>query len=90
MRDPERQAYLEGYIGAVGRALEAGAPVKGYFVWTLLDNFEWALGYWKRFGLIYVDFPTLERVPKQSFHWYRDFIAAQRGAQSTAEGMIAR
>jgi beta-glucosidase len=43
-----------------------------------LDNFEWAEGYWKRFGIVYVDYPTLERVPKGSFYWYRDFIAAQR------------
>ena len=85
--DPERRDYLERYITAVGRALEAGAPVKGYFVWTLLDNFEWAWGYWKRFGLVYVDFPTLERVPKESFAWYRDFIARQRagrGAETAA------
>jgi beta-glucosidase len=87
VRDPERRDYLERYIAAVGRALEAGAPVKGYFVWTLLDNFEWAWGYWKRFGLVYVDFPTLERVPKESFSWYRDFIARQRagrGAETAA------
>src|SRR6266540_1387358 len=76
--DPERQAYIEGHIDAVGRAVEAGVPVRGYFVWTLLDNFEWAWGYWKRFGIVYVDFPTQERVPKQSFEWYREFIAAQR------------
>jgi beta-glucosidase len=87
VRDPERQDYLERHIAAVGRAGEAGAPVKGYFVWTLLDNFEWAWGYWKRFGVVYVDFPTLERVPKESFHWYRDFIARQRvgrGAEAAA------
>jgi beta-glucosidase len=87
VRDPERRDYLERYIAAVGRALEAGAPVKGYFVWTLLDNFEWAWGFWKRFGLVYVDFPTLERVPKKSFSWYRDFIArqrAERGAETAA------
>ena len=51
-----------------GRALDAGVPVGGYFVWTLLDNFEWAFGYARRFGLVYVDFQTLERVPKSSFH----------------------
>jgi beta-glucosidase len=78
VRDPERQAYLEGYLAAIGRAIEAGAPVKGYFVWTFLDNFEWGWGYWKRFGIVYVDFPTLERVPKGSYYWYRDFIAGQR------------
>jgi beta-glucosidase len=89
--DPERQAYIEGHIDAVGRAAEAGVPVRGYFVWTLLDNFEWAWGYWKRFGIVYVDFPTQERVPKQSFEWYREFIAAQRSpaADEAAAGTIA-
>jgi beta-glucosidase len=78
IRDTERQAYLDAYIGAVGRARSAGVPVQGYFVWSLLDNFEWAWGYWKRFGLVYVDYPTLERIPKESFHWYRELIAEQR------------
>jgi beta-glucosidase len=54
--------------------------VKGYFLWSLLDNFEWALGYSKRFGIVYVDYPTLERIPKASFSWYRDFIERQREA----------
>jgi beta-glucosidase len=80
VRDPERQEYLASHIGSVGRAVEEGVPVKGYFVWSFLDNFEWAHGYSKRFGLVYVDYPTLERVPKDSFHWYRDFVASQRGA----------
>jgi beta-glucosidase len=74
VRDPERRAYVAEHLTAVGRALGAGAPVKGYFVWSLLDNFEWELGYSKRFGLVYVDYPTLERVPKDSFHWYRQRI----------------
>ena len=60
---------------SVGRAIDDGVPVRGYFVWSMLDNFEWAEGYSKRFGLVYVDYPTLERVPKSSFYWYRDFIA---------------
>jgi beta-glucosidase len=76
--DPERQSYLEGYIAAASRAVAKGVPLRGYFAWSLLDNFEWAWGYWKRFGLIYIDYATLERVPKGSFYWYRDFIAAQR------------
>ena len=76
--DPERQSYLEAYIAAAAEAVAEGAPLRGYFAWSLLDNFEWAWGYWKRFGLVYIDYPTLERVPKGSFYWYRDLIAAQR------------
>jgi beta-glucosidase len=82
--DPERQAYLEAYLGAAARAVREGVPLRGYFAWSLLDNFEWAWGYWKRFGLVYVDYPTLERIPKGSFYWYRDFIASQR-ARARAE-----
>jgi len=80
VHDPERTAYLETYIDAVSRAIADGAPVKGYFVWSFLDNFEWAHGYSKRFGLVYIDYPSLERVPKDSFYWYRDFVASRRGA----------
>jgi beta-glucosidase len=75
VKDPERQAYLAEHIASVGRAIEAGVPVAGYFVWSLLDNFEWAYGYSKRFGIVYVDYTTLARIPKGSFYWYRDFIA---------------
>lgn len=78
VRDPERRDYISAHLDAVARAVADGAPVRGYFVWSLLDNFEWAQGYSKRFGIVYVDFATLERVPKESFYWYRDFIAAQR------------
>jgi beta-glucosidase len=87
VEDPERQSFLDAYIGAAGRAIAAGVPLRGYFTWSLLDNFEWAWGYWKRFGLVYVDYHTLERVPKGSFYWYRDFIAMQReraGAEAAA------
>ena len=80
VHDVERIDYLRRYLGAVGDALEAGAPVRGYFVWSLLDNFEWALGYAKRFGIVYVDYPTQERVPKDSYRWLRDVIAAGRAA----------
>jgi beta-glucosidase len=78
IHDVERIAYLDGYLGAVEAAIADGAPVRGYFVWSLLDNFEWALGYSKRFGIVYVDYPTLERVPKDSFHWYREVIETNR------------
>ena len=82
--DPERRAYLEAYIDAAASAVADGVPLRGYFTWSLLDNFEWAWGYWKRFGLVYIDYATLERVPKGSFYWYRDFMAAQREAEAAA------
>jgi|SRR5579875_238114 len=70
VHDTERTAYLRSHITAALRAREEGAPVKGYFVWSLLDNFEWAHGYTKRFGLVYVDYPTQRRVVKDSGNWY--------------------
>jgi beta-glucosidase len=72
IRDEPRIAYLRDYLGAVLDAIEAGVPVRGYFVWSLLDNFEWALGYSRRFGLVHVDYNTLERRPKDSFHFYAE------------------
>jgi beta-glucosidase len=70
IRDADRIAYLQGYLNAVLDAVEAGVDVRGYFVWSLLDNFEWALGYSKRFGLIHVDYADLKRTPKDSFDYY--------------------
>jgi beta-glucosidase len=82
--DPERQSYLDCYLAGAASAVAQGVPLRGYFAWSLLDNFEWAWGYWKRFGLVYIDYATLERVPKGSFYWYRDFIAAQRLREEAA------
>jgi beta-glucosidase len=75
--DSRRVGYLRDHIGAVERAMEHGVPVAGYMVWSLLDNFEWAEGYSKRFGLIYVDFATQRRILKDSGRWYAGFIAGQ-------------
>jgi beta-glucosidase len=84
VRDPERLQYLQRHLGTVSRAIRSGMPVAGYFAWSLLDNFEWAHGYNRRFGLVYVDYPTLERIPKASFYWYRDFIAGAAAARAVA------
>ncbi len=73
--DHARTAYLEGHIAACQAALRAGVPLKGYFAWSLMDNFEWAHGYEKRFGLVWVDYATQQRTPKDSALWYRDVIA---------------
>ncbi|MFC8435571.1 GH1 family beta-glucosidase [Streptomyces sp. NPDC057253] len=72
--DPERIAYLQGHLAAVHRALRAGVDVRGYFLWSLLDNFEWGYGYSKRFGAVYVDYPTGKRIPKASARWYADVV----------------
>ncbi len=76
--DPERISYLDGHIRAMHEAMTAGVDVRGYFVWSLIDNFEWSEGYHQRFGLVYVDFDTQARLPKDSFAWYRNLIALQR------------
>jgi beta-glucosidase len=78
--DTERIAYLRDYIGALNEAAAAGAEICGYFVWSLLDNFEWDQGYSVRFGLTYIDYPTQKRIPKASFDWYHALIkTAPRG-----------
>ncbi len=75
VRDERRTAYLKAHIQEAHRAIRDGAPLRGYFVWSLLDNFEWTHGYSKRFGLIYVDYATQKRVLKDSAHWYAQVIA---------------
>jgi len=76
--DQPRISYLDGHIRAVADAMNAGVDVRGYLVWSLMDNFEWAEGYHQRFGLVHMNFDTQRRTPKASFAWYRDLIAAQR------------
>ncbi len=73
--DPDRIAYLDGHLRAVHAAIADGVDVTGYFVWSLLDNWEWAEGFTKRFGLVHVDFPTGRRTPKSSYAWLREMIA---------------
>ncbi|KOV59063.1 beta-glucosidase [Streptomyces sp. NRRL WC-3618] len=84
--DQDRIAYLDGHVRALHRALEAGVDVRGYFVWSLLDNFEWAEGYARRFGLVHVDFETLTRTPKASYGWFRELLRAQRQQEQEGAG----
>jgi beta-glucosidase len=75
--DNDRIAYLRDHLAAMLDALAAGVNLRGYFVWSLLDNFEWAEGYNRRFGIVYVDFRTLKRTPKKSYHWLAEVIKVQ-------------
>ncbi|MEV0270507.1 GH1 family beta-glucosidase [Hamadaea sp. NPDC050747] len=83
VQDAERTSYLQRHISALTEAMAAGVDLRGYFVWSLLDNFEWTLGYGKRFGLVHVDYATQRRVLKDSARWYADLLAHHRatGAQ---------
>jgi beta-glucosidase len=76
--DPPRLRFLETHIAAAADALEAGVPLRGFFVWSLLDNFEWAMGYRARFGLVHVDFDSQKRSMKTSGRWYGSLISATR------------
>lgn len=75
IKDTQRISYIERHLEALGRAMAQGLDVKGYFVWSLIDNFEWAEGYTKRFGIYYVDYATQRRIPKLSAKWYAELIA---------------
>jgi beta-glucosidase len=72
--DPARLSYIHRHLQQVHRAIEAGIPVKGYFAWSLMDNFEWGFGYSKRFGLVYVDYQSQQRIIKSSAKWYQQVI----------------
>jgi beta-glucosidase len=76
IRDRRRIDFLWSHLSAVADAIDEGVPVTGYFVWSILDNFEWTLGYSQRFGLIWVDHETGERIPKDSLSWYGVVAAA--------------
>ncbi|MGW0804529.1 GH1 family beta-glucosidase [Nonomuraea sp. NPDC002799] len=83
IHDRERQAYVEAHLGACKEAIDAGVPLEGYFAWSLMDNFEWAWGYGKRFGLVHVDFDTQERLLKDSALWYSEIIRQNRRHEPT-------
>lgn len=74
VNDPQRIAYIKAHLKSIHQAIAQGVPLHGYFAWSLLDNFEWAYGYEKRFGLVYIDYATQKRIPKSSADWYCDVI----------------
>ena len=75
VHDRARTSYLAAHFSEAAAAIEAGVPLEGYFIWSLMDNFEWSHGYTKRFGIVYVDYATQRRTDKESAHWYREFLA---------------
>jgi beta-glucosidase len=84
--DPERVAYFDAHLRACSDAIEAGVPLRGYFAWSLMDNFEWSWGYSKRFGMVYVDYDSQVRIPKSSAKWYAEVI--RRNGLGSAAGDI--
>ena len=74
VHDDRRQAYIQAHLQAAYDAIQCGVPLRGYFLWSLMDNFEWAFGYTKRFGIVYVDFETQKRIVKESGKWYSQVI----------------
>jgi beta-glucosidase len=82
--DPARVDFLDRHFRAARQAIDDGVDLRGYFVWSLLDNFEWAFGYSKRFGLVYVDYATQRRIPKSSARWYAG-VTRRNGLLPTAD-----
>jgi len=74
VHDPSRVSYIQTHLESVNKAVQIGVPVHGYFVWSLLDNFEWGFGYSKRFGIVHVDYKTQKRTLKSSAKWYQNKI----------------
>jgi beta-glucosidase len=90
IHDPERVDYLASHIAAVAAACEQGVPMKGYMVWSLLDNFEWASGYAKRFGIVHVDYATQQRTLKDSALWYQAFVQRQHARRQASAPSMQR
>ena len=90
VNDPARVAFLERHFDAAASAIADGVPLRGYFIWTLMDNFEWSHGTSKRFGIVHTDYKTQRRRVKASGEWYRRLIAAHRGASVTASPSARR
>ncbi len=85
-----KRKYLKDNIAQLLQAKKEGVNVTGYFVWTLLDNFEWAEGYYPRFGLVYVDFATQKRIIKSSGKWYKSFLNGERSKTNIPDDKISK
>ena len=83
--DQRRIDYHDAHLRAVATAIERGVDIRGYYAWSLMDNFEWAEGFTQRFGLVHVDYETQVRTPKKSFQWYADLIAAAAAIRQRAD-----
>jgi beta-glucosidase len=79
VHDARRIEYIDGHLRALRQAIDEGVDVRGYYTWSLVDNFEWAEGYTKRFGLVHVDYESQQRTPKDSYEWYAAVVLAQPG-----------
>ena len=90
VHDAGRTAYIKSHIAAVGEALRQGVPMAGYMVWSLMDNFEWASGYEKRFGIVHVDYATQQRTLKDSALWYRSFLQQQQALRASRSAVPVR
>jgi beta-glucosidase len=86
--DGQRLEFVRSHLASVARAKKAGVDIRGYFYWSLMDNYEWDSGYSKRFGMVYVDYPTQRRIVKRSGRWYRELINEKR-ALSVSRAKVA-
>ena len=84
VHDGDRTRYIQQHIAAVAEAMRQGVRMQGYMVWSLMDNFEWASGYKKRFGIVHVDYDTQVRTLKDSALWYQDFLCTNESHRATA------
>ena len=78
MEDEQRCRYYQNHLSSVDQAIRKGVDIRGYFAWSLLDNFEWSEGYKMRFGIVYVDYKTQKRTPKRSALWFKEFLNARQ------------
>lgn len=90
INDQDRINYISSYLDQVLLAKKDGVPVNGYFIWSFLDNFEWAEGYIKRFGLVYVDYNTGKRILKKSAHWYKEFLKVKSLSNTISTSIVSR